>query len=309
VELNKGVRVNVGDRIRQIPGVHEVIGSLMDMVSFEEQDLFMVIVNGWEPGSPVLRKVKLLSGRRLRAGDGRAVMLGRIIAANLGKQVGDVIQLYGQDFEVVGTFESFSVYENGAIFLLLDELQNQMDRPDEVTGFIVHAEDKSQAAVAQLRQNIESLDPAIAAVPCTEFVGSLSQIRIARAMSWVTSLIAIVIGTVAVMNTMVMSVIERRGEIASLRAVGWRKVSVARLIISESFSLSLLGALAGITLGVGITLALTRWNKTAGLVQGDISVRAIAEGFIVALAVGLIGACYPIVRCFKISIAEALRAS
>lgn len=309
VELNKGIKVSVGERIRQLPGVREVIGSLMDMVSFEDEDLFMVIVNGWAPDCPVLQNVNLLSGRRLRAGDGRVVMLGRIIAANLGKRAGDVVQLYGQDFEVVGTFESFSVYENGAIFLLLDELQGQTDRPGEVTGFIVHAKDQSPEAVAQLRRQIEALDPTIAATPCHEFVGSLMQIKVAHAMSWVTSLIAIVIGAVGAMNTIIMSVFERRGEIASLRAMGWPKTSVARLIISESLSMSFLGAFIGIGLGIGITFTLTQWSKTAGLVQGDISLCALAEGLFVAIAVGLIGAFYPIVRCSQLPIAETLRAS
>jgi putative ABC transport system permease protein len=178
-----------------------------------------------------------------------------------------------------------------------------------VTGFLVHANDKSEAGVALLREEIESLDPSIAATPCSEFVGSLMEIKVARAMSWVTSLIAIVIGAAGVMNTMMMSVFERRGEIASLRAMGWRKITVARLIVSESFSMSVVGALAGTALGVGITLALTHWKTTAGLVQGDISVRAIAEGLVVAFAVSLIGAIYPVVQCSRISIAEALRAS
>ena len=112
----------------------------MDMVSFEDQDLFMVIVNGWEPNCSVLDRVRVTSGRRLQIGDRRHVMLGRILAANLGKKLGDQVTLYGQDFEVVGIFESFSVYENGAVFMLLDELQQQMDRPGEVTGFVVMTE-------------------------------------------------------------------------------------------------------------------------------------------------------------------------
>ena len=41
VELNKGIKASVGDQLRQLTGVREVIGSLMDMVTFEEQDLYM----------------------------------------------------------------------------------------------------------------------------------------------------------------------------------------------------------------------------------------------------------------------------
>src|SRR4029078_11316843 len=102
--------------MKQIPGVREVIGSLMDMVAFEDKDLFMVLVNGWESNCPVLDRVHLLTGGRFQAGDKQEVMVGRIFAVNLGKQAGDHVQLYGQDFQVVGIFESFSVYENGAVF-------------------------------------------------------------------------------------------------------------------------------------------------------------------------------------------------
>ena len=98
-------------------------------------------------------------------------MLGRILAANLGKQPGDVVDVYSQPFRVVGVFDSFSVYENGAVFMLLDDLQRQMDRPGQVTGFIVQANPPGdRAATAELARRIESLDPQVAAVPCAEFV-------------------------------------------------------------------------------------------------------------------------------------------
>ena len=74
------------------------------------------------------------------------------------------------------------------------------------------------------------LDPEIAATPCAEFVNSITQIRITRTMSWFTSIFAIVIGAIGVMNTMAMSVFERRGEIVTLRAIGWRKWRIARMI-------------------------------------------------------------------------------
>ena len=309
VQLYKGIKLSIGDRIRQLPAVREVIGSLMDMVAFEDQDLFMVLVNGWEPDSPVLARNKLLSGRRLKAGDQRAVMLGRILAASLGKHVGDHVQLYGRDFQVVGIFESFSVYENGAVFMLLDELQRQMDRPGEVTGFIVQSRDKSRAAIAELRTQIDALDSTVAATPCAEFVNSLMQMKVARTMSWITSLVAIVIGAVGVMNTMLMSVFERRGELASLRAMGWRTRQIAQLILLESLVLSAIAAASGIVLGVGVTFLLTFWKRTAGLVQGDISMLALGEGVLVAIAIALVGACYPILRCSRLPIAQTLRAS
>ena len=309
VQLSKGIKLSVSDEIRKIPGVQEVIGSLMDLISFEDHDLFMVIVNGWEPNSPVLDRVHVLSGRRLRAGDGRAVMLGHILAANLGKHTGDHLQVYGQEFEVVGEFESFSVYENGAVFMLLDELQRQMDRPGEVTGYVVNSADKRPAAIAEIRKKIEALDPEIAATPCAEFVNAITQIRITRTMSWFTSIFAIVIGAIGVMNTMAMSVFERRGEIVTLRAMGWRKSRIARMIVSEAVLLSIVGTIAGVAIGVGMTFALAHWHKTSGLIQGDISIRAIGEGTLVATAIALVGAAFPAWRCANLPIADTMRAA
>ena len=259
VQISKGIDAKLGDRLRKIPGVNIVIAGLMDLVSFEDHDLFMVIVNGWEPECPVLYRVKLLSGRRLVAGDGRVVMLGRILAANLGKQVGDELQIYGQTFKVVGVFESFSVYENGAVFMMLDELQRQMDRPGEVTGFAVECKDRSPDSVRKIQAEIEKLDPAIAATPCAEFVNSLSQMKITRNMSWFTALFAIVIGAIGMLNTMAMTVYERRGEIATLRAMGWRTLRVMRLVVGEAMFVAVAGIALGTLLGIGVTAVLAHW--------------------------------------------------
>ena len=65
-------------------------------------------------------------------------MIGRVLAANLGKKVGDKIELYGsEDFQVVGIYESPIVFENGGAVVLLCELQRLKNKPNEVTGFTV----------------------------------------------------------------------------------------------------------------------------------------------------------------------------
>jgi putative ABC transport system permease protein len=310
VQLSKGVPLALGDRIRSLPGAGQVIGGLMDMVAFEDRDLFMVIVNGWEPDCPVLDRVQMTDGRRLRADDKNCVMLGRILAANLGKKVGDTVDVYSQPFRVIGLFESFSVYENGAVFMLLEDLQRQMDRPGQVTGFIVQANPPGdRAATAALSRQIEALDPQVAAVPCAEFVSSLNQMRVTRAMSWIIAAIASVIGALGVLNTMAMSVFERRCEIGSLRAMGWRTSRVIQLILSESLLLATAGAAIGIVIGLGGLALLSRWHVTSGIVQGDVSYRAIGEGVMIAAAMALVGAAYPAYRIARVPPVESLRGS
>jgi putative ABC transport system permease protein len=310
VQLSKGIPLALGNRIRQLPEAGQVIGGLMDMVAFEDRDLFMVIVNGWEPDCPVLDRVQMTDGRRLRADDKNCVMLGRILAANLGKKVGDTVDVYSQPFRVIGLFESFSVYENGAVFMLLEDLQRQMDRPGQVTGFIVQANPPGdRAATAALSRQIEALDPQVAAVPCAEFVSSLNQMRVTRAMSWIIAAIASVIGALGVLNTMAMSVFERRCEIGSLRAMGWRTSRVIQLILSESLLLATAGAAIGIVIGLGGLALLSRWHVTSGIVQGDVSYRAIGEGVMIAAAMALVGTAYPAYRIARVPPVESLRGS
>jgi putative ABC transport system permease protein len=310
VQLSKGIPLALGNRIRNLPKAGQVIGGLMDMVAFEDRDLFMVIVNGWEPDCPVLDRVQMTDGRRLRADDKNCVMLGRILAANLGKKVGDVVDVYSQPFRVVGLFESFSVYENGAVFMLLEDLQRQMDRPGQVTGFIVQSQPAGdRAATAELAQQIEALDPQVAAVPCAEFVSSLNQMRVTRTMSWIIAAIASVIGALGVLNTMAMSVFERRTEIGSLRAMGWRTSRVIQLILSESLLLAAAGAAIGIVIGLAGLALLSRWHVTSGIVQGDVSYRAIGEGVMIAAAMALVGAAYPAYRIARVPPVESLRGS
>jgi putative ABC transport system permease protein len=308
VQLSKGIPLSFADRIRSLKGAGRVIGGLMDMITFEDRGLFMVLVNGWEPDCPVLDWVHITSGRRLVAGDLRSVMLGSVLAASLGKHSGDVVTIYEQPFRVVGVFESFSVYENGAVFMLLDELQRQMDRPGQVTGYIVQANPPGDSkAIADLQRQIEALDADVAATPCAEFVGSLSQIRIAHTMSWITTAIAILIGSFGVLNTMAMSVFERRAEIGTLRAIGWRKSRIVRLILTESSMLALGGGLIGIVFGLLATSLLAHWHVTSGLVQGDVSFKAICEGLLTALVMAAMGGAYPAMRIAAVPPLEALR--
>src|SRR5262249_52609651 len=145
----------------------------------------------------------------------------------------------------------FSIYESGGIFILLEELQRLTARPNHVSGYVVQV-DKSEGKnrIAQIQHEIEALDSTLAVMPTGEFVHNIAQIRVVRAMSWVTSLVALIVGIVGTSNTMVISVLERRAEIGTLRAIGWRTQRVVRLVLSESLVMCLTGAAIGSLLGL-----------------------------------------------------------
>jgi putative ABC transport system permease protein len=235
-------------------------------------------------------------------------MLGKVLAANLGKHVGDPLEIYAEPCEVVGIFESFSVYENGAVFMLLSELQRLMDRPRKLTGFVVQAEPTGDRSVVEdLKRRIEKLDPTLNAVDTAEFVHGISQIRVTQAAAWVTSAVATIVGIIGVLNTMVMSVFERAREIGTLRAIGWRKGRIIRLILCEALMISSVAAVLGVAIGVVAVRIIGSVPALSGLVEGSVPLRAVMAGCVMALTVGLLGAIYPAYWAANLWPVQALR--
>lgn len=293
LQLSSGIDESVVERIRTLPGVRQVIGGMMDLVSFEKFDLFGVIVNGWPDNSPVLDRVQMVEGQRFSAAR-PGVMLGKVLAANLGKHAGDQVQLYGQSMKVVGVFQSFNVFENGAVFMPMARMQTLIDRPHRVTGCIVLADRSGDAtAVEALRRRIEALDPSISAKPTAEFVRDIAQIRITRAAAGVTSAIALFMGLLGVIGTMVASVYERGREIGILRAIGWKRRRIVRMVLSEAGLLSLFGAIAGAGGGMLMLTLLSMLPVTGRVVDGHWSPLAVGQAMAWALAAGLVGSIYP----------------
>ncbi len=312
-ELNNGLPVSMTKSIENIPHVKEVMAGLMDVVSFPDQDLSAVIINGWDADSPLFRDRDLIEGRFPTANDHHRVLIGQKLAANLNKKLHDTIRLYDTtDVEIIGIFYSPSVFENGSIAILLSDLQELRGTPNQVTGFVIKtdlpkdAPDRGQK-LDELAKRIEALGDGIAALPSTAFIENVGLIRLAKAVAWVTSAIALAIGAIGMLNTMVMSVYERVREIGTLRAMGWRRSRVMAMILSESVLLSLGGAVLGSIAAMLLTRFLARMPMTSEVIAGNIAPVIFVEGFLLALLVGFAGALYPAYWGANLRPIEAMR--
>jgi len=313
-ELNNGLPHSLEEQISNLPGVSAVMGGLMDVVSLQDQGIPSVIINGWAPDSPLFAELKLTSGRLLQAGDHDKVRLGSGLAQSIGAKVGDTIPLYGEKCEVVGIFESDKVYENRSIVALLSDMQKFMNRPNQVTGFIVRtaipkgaSPEQKTSIIADVQQRIDALDKTIAATPTDKFIDSVGPIRLSRAVAWVTSAIALLIGGIGMLNTMIMSVYERIREIGTLRAIGWKRVRVIRMILIEALLLSIAGGTIGTLAAVGLTHLLSQFRQTAEFIQGDVDPIVIVEGLLLSVAIGVGGAIYPAWWGANLQPVEAMR--
>jgi putative ABC transport system permease protein len=305
--LTSNLDENLEAKLRAVPGVKDVVGSLTDVVSFDEANLSSVLVNGWKPGSLLFRGIHVLGGRAIRPGDSRAAMLGRVLALNLKKKVGDEVDVAGERFHVVGVYESDSLFENGGMIVPLVELQRMMGREGQVSGFVVAADSGEGRAVEALARRIEGAVKGVAAVPARDFVQGDNQIRLVKTMSWATSVIAMVLGSLGVLNTMMMAVFERTREIGILRALGWRRVRVLSLLLGEAAALGLVGALIGSALGYGGVKAVAQLPMASIFITDRLPPGVLGLGVLLGLGLSLVGGLYPSLRAAALEPTEALR--
>lgn len=116
--------------------------------------------------------------------------------------------------------------------------------------------------------------------------------------------VALLVGAVGIANTMVISVLERRREIGVRRALGATRWAIASQFLTESVLLSLVGGLAGATLGLVGTIAYARSQDWGVVVPWT----PIALGLLAACLIGTVVGLYPAARAAAVPPTEALRA-
>jgi putative ABC transport system permease protein len=308
--LTSVLDATLGDKIAAISGVKSVTAGLVMFTSLEELGDDAVVVNGWESDSPLMKKLDVLpEGRLLKADDQQSVLLGEDLANALEKKVGDTISLFDSGkFTVVGIFRSSISYETRSMVMLLKDVQRFMGRKGQVTGFAVTVDHPNdEAEVQRICQTINGFGPRLDAKSADDSVKGTTEIRFIRATSWLTSSIALIIGAVGVLNTMIMSVAERTKEIGILRAIGWKRRRIVRMILSESVLLSLAGGVLGALVAIGVTHLLGKNSAVAGLIDTTITGNVLIFGVLSALCIGVVGAAYPAFRGARLLPTEALR--
>ena len=308
-------RVPALGAVGAVAQVERIAPGLLDIIAINSEDLAAVPLQGWEVGSFLINDLRVVAGRRLEPRDqtpanGRqgGIMIGSAIARATQKSVGDTIEvLEGSSFEIVGVFNSFNIYENGSIVMPMIAQQKLMLREGEVTGIAVCTRQHDRETVRQVKQEIELLGPSLTANITREFAENLPEMKLAESVAWLTSSISLVVGSIGILNTMLMAVFERTGEIAMLRAIGWRRRRIVELILGESMVLAVTGAVIGCGLAVMLTHLLSSLPAAHRMVSGDISVKVFLWGFELAVAVGFLGGVYPAIRASRLLPVEGLR--
>ena len=284
------------------PDVARATGMLLEVADVGSNPYFMVF--GYAAADLPGEGLTLVSGRLLEGSD--EVLLGVDAALELDAATGDKVVLERRPFRVTGVFRSGDrMRDNGAI-ISLATAQELASKRDVVTGvFVVVQPETSPGAVAA---SIERDLPHLAAIADVGDYAEVDQgVQIMDALTLAISILAVGIGAIGVMNTMIMSVFERTREIGVLRAIGWRGSRILRLIATESLFLCAFAGAVGVASGVAASRAVLLVPSVSTFLTPAYPASIFVRALVVGVAVALAGAVYPAVRAVRLSPMEALR--
>lgn len=293
---------SIGSRIAAMPEVRDVYPMNFAAATLPENQGFFIVF-GFTPRSLAVQKITVVEGRAIVSN--REIMLGRSMAQALKKQIGQVIEVSGMRFKIVGIYEAAVPWQELGGIVTLRDSQTLMGRPRKVTMYMVSLHDKRLAP--QIVQRINTLFPEAHAALTSEFVQQMPDMQTGDAMLAGLSFLAILVGGIGVLNTMLMSVFERTREIGVLRAVGWRRRRVLGLVLREALILGLLGGTFGILVALGIVKGLNYlpWLGEIFVVKWEATI--FLRAIFIALTLGLLGGLYPALRATQLQPVEALR--
>ena len=232
--------------------------------------------------------------------------------------VGHTVRLRGFPYRVIGVLE-----ERGSLFgMSLDNfavaphrspIQAVLNPPGIVDEVIIQTVNPDRLLEAQMEAEgimrtrrllrpsetnnfaLETADDAIS------FWDNISRILFTALPGLVA--ISLVVGGIVIMNIMLVSVMERTREIGVRKALGARRRDILAQVLIESATLSTVGAIFGVLVGIGIATLVASFSP----MPAAVSAKWVALGVTLGLSEGIVAGVYPAFQASKLDPVDALR--
>ncbi len=274
------------------------------------------------------RHMTIRAGRTLSPDDPRGVLAGLGLSEKIDAQPGALLTLtannesgalYAAEATLRGIFEGgLKEYDDWTLKVPLSTVSSLL-RDDRIEQIVVLLDRTDNVATAQaaLQAAFERNGLDLEIKPWNEL--ALFHNQVVSLFRRELDVIKLIISTIVILgiaNTIGMSVVERRVELATLRALGLRPGVVGRLLMTEALFTGLLGGALGVLLGIVIAVSASAVGipfpsppgATRPFLGGvDLVPAIVSYAFFLSVASTLAAAAFPVWRALKRPIAETLR--
>lgn len=323
-------------KVRQIPGVRAAAPRIQSMAlanSAAQSQNFMLV--GIDP--PAERGVTFMhravrSGRMLESGNDRDIVLGDRLAEKLGVRLGEKVVVMAQAsdgsvgsaaYRIAGLFDTGSdAFDAMFGYVTLSAAQAQLGMEGRVSTLAVRL--KERDALDDGVRAVQAVLPGASAVAVSwrSLLPELDQmIEYVRVVLNLVTGIVLAVVAIGVMNTLMMSVMERTRELGIMMALGTRPRAIVALVVYESVVLALAGVAAGLALGIPLIeyfgargLDLSRYAAglqsipgLTGIIYPAFVPAHLVRPVLLLLALSVLAAFYPGWRAARLQPAAAIR--
>jgi putative ABC transport system permease protein len=310
------------DRIEEIDGVERATPVLQTLLDPEQIGGFDIpeLLTGIEPETWFDDRIDLRvdAGRFLEADEDLVAVIGADLAERYELRVGDSFEIRGRAFEVIGVLERTLTFPDKIAYVPLRNAQQIYvesvpeafeERTDALaTQIEVFPTDlaEADAIAAAIADELES----VRVVTPEQVADQIGQASVVFNLIIVgASVIAVIVGGLSVINTMVMTVQERVREIGIKKAVGAPTGAILREFVVEATLLGAIGGLVGLSAGALLVIVLNAQTAGSGTTVFLLTPMLLVRSFLFATILGALAGIYPALRAARLDPVTALRST
>jgi putative ABC transport system permease protein len=273
------------------------------------------------------KSMRILSGQFVSGHDAREVMVGSLLSKQLNVKPGDSITVLtntvdgimnAMDLTVSGIYSAgIDEIDGQVIYLPLNTTQLILDTPNVDLAVIKFNQlSESEANASKINIASEKLNPDFKARTWRELAVLFRQVdKFYGVQNTIIECILLALMFLGILNTVSMTVVERTGEIGTLRSMGESRKDIIKQFVIESFLIGVIGVILGIIASIFIIQLIHAAGIMTEMPGASIPFQirinflysAVIFSSLLAIVTAVIATLIPAIRASKMDIVEALR--
>ncbi len=298
--------------VRKIPEIE--IATPIFLSQLVEEDRTSIILGIDIDSYKEVKKYWQIKGRYFQNDEKDKIIIGSDVAFQEKLDIGDKIYFkkINKIYEVVGILEYTGGQDDGFYFLPLKEVQRIFSKEGLITAIGIKV--KNLEKMEEVIKKLEEI-PDLQVVTMTQVLGTiLNLIGQANSLIYTVIILALLISSLGVINTMLISVYERRREIGLLKIIGAKNVHIIIIIFLETLIIVFTGSLLGTFLTVSGNKLIESFIKkivshSPKKIEFIFDWQVMGIIFLYALIISILASSYPILKAINLRPMETIRSS